>query len=124
MTQPEHPATSDTDRADDSKYYRITDVAAPDVGNAVYFNHPNMGWCPVLDVLTDIENDSVVIALGDTETGAYADLIKTFYGEYADVIVSLPKAPQLVKNYPDSQIEPADHLVEDLPADPPGAQNV
>ncbi|MDT3437817.1 hypothetical protein [Haloarcula sp. 1CSR25-25] len=94
------------------------------MGNAVYFNHPNMGWCPVLDVLTDIENDSVVIALGDTETGAYADLIKTFYGEYADVIVSLPKAPQLVKNYPDSQIEPADHLVEDLPADPPGAQNV
>ncbi|RLM94392.1 hypothetical protein [Haloarcula sp. Atlit-7R] len=126
MTESEQTKSDRTVLAgvDESNYYRVKDVAAPDVGNAEYFNHPKLGWCPVLDILTDIETDSVVIAFGDSETGAFAGILKTYYSEYADIITSSEKAAQFIRNYPDAQIEDAESLVEDLPAETPGARNV
>ena len=129
MTQLEQQEAGSTsadssDHSEDSEYYRIRDAAAPDAGRAAYLKHPKMGWCPVLDVLTDIERDSVVIVLGDGETGAYAETVRTHYSEYTDIIVSESGASRLIDNYPDTKLERADHLVEDLPTDPPGAQNI
>jgi len=117
-------ATRDSSRSEKAGYYRIKDAAAPETAQAEYYNHPNMGWCPVLDVLNDIESDIVVIVLGDNKTGAYADTVRTYYSEYADIIVKESEAKHLIENYPDSQIESVDELVEVLPAETPGARNI
>lgn len=106
-------------------YYRFKEVAAPHTGQALYLNHPSLGWVPVLDQFTDIEIDRVVIAVGSPDGGAFNTLYQTFYSEYADLIFDAATAEDIFpERLREREFEPADELVSGLPASTPGESNL
>lgn len=110
---------------DGSEYYRFDEVAAPHAGQALYMNHPTLGWVPVLDQDTDIERDTVVIAVGNPDTGAFEALYQTFYSNYVDVILNADAAGEVFPDrVPAGEFEPADSTVSSLPASTPGCSNL
>lgn len=116
----------DTENADDTaEYYRLEDASAPTAGLALYFNHPDLGWRPVLGQVADIEIDHIVFALGDTDTGAFDTLFETFYSEYADIIVDRVTArTELDLSHEEADIRPADDIVQGLPQSTPGQSHL
>lgn len=121
-----HPDLDDPE-ADEQEYdyYRRENAAAPDAGHALYFNHPQHGWMPVLDQFTDIEISRVVIALGDAKTGAFAALFDTYYSEYADLIFDANTVTgEFSDAFREDLFTPADELVVDLPESTPGESNL
>lgn len=106
-------------------YYRFKEVAAPYVGRSLYLNHPSLGWVPVLDQFTDIETDHVIIAVGNTDSGEFNTLVKTFYGEYVDVILDEATAEDIFQErLREGEFESADEIVAELPSSTPGKSNL
>lgn len=123
MGSADHPVHEE--RTDSCDYYRFEEVAAPHTGQALYLNHPTLGWVPVLDQFTDIEIDRVVVAVGSPDGGAFNTLYETFYSEYADLVFDAATAEDIFQErLREGEFEPADELVSDLPASTPGESNL
>lgn len=122
-----HPDQSDTDSSTASRpeFYRLPEAAAPEMGSALYVNHVDHGWLPVLSQFTDIETDHVVVALGDTDTGAFKTLYHSWYGDYEDVIMDGATLLNLYSDdWKEMDVEPADDIVTGLPRSTPGESNL
>lgn len=122
------PSGEDTSVGDeDADYYRHPQAAPPEAGEALYLNHPEHGWLPVLDHLTYIERDIVAIALGDDETGAFLTVYRSDY-EYVEDMIFDAKRSKVILEEPTAReqdgVEPADEIVEQLPSTTPGRSNL
>jgi len=107
-------------------YVRVKEAAAPEAGHALYLNHPEHGWLPVLDQLADIESDHVHIALGDSGIGAFLTLRRTAYCDTEDLIFKTDRALEISeggKLYPE-EVCAADDIVDELPDGTPGTSNL
>lgn len=75
------------DQNSDITIVKLTN-GAPRAAGALYFNHNEHGWLPVLDTTADIETSSVTIVLGDAETGAYMCTVESDYSHTEEFLVA------------------------------------
>lgn len=110
--------STSTDTSEAPSYLEVED-AAPLAGSASYFKHPEHGWVPILKARSDIGSDIVMIAFGDSDTGAFLGLHRTWYSNTEQFITHSDDTGEFYTE--DS--EPADDTVSDLPTQTPGANN-
>lgn len=119
MSNPTQDNSASTDTGESLSYLEVKD-AAPLAGSASYFKHPEHGWVPILKARSDIGSDTVLIAFGDSDTGAFLGLHRTWYSNTEQFITHTDDADEF---YTENS-EPADDTVSELPTRTPGQNNL